>query len=44
LRAIAAHRPASLEALAEVKGVGPKRLEQYGTALVELVKNHSEKC
>jgi ATP-dependent DNA helicase RecQ len=42
LRAIAAHRPITLEALAEVKGVGPKKLEQYGTALVELVQKHRE--
>ncbi|MBN1814040.1 MAG: RecQ family ATP-dependent DNA helicase [Anaerolineae bacterium] len=40
LRAIAARRPITLEALAEVKGVGPKRLEQYGVALVELVRRH----
>ncbi len=43
LRAIAAQRPTTLEALAKVKGIGPKRLEQYGAALVALIKNH-QKC
>jgi ATP-dependent DNA helicase RecQ len=40
LRAIAAHRPTTLDALARVKGVGSKRLEQFGDALVALIKNH----
>ncbi len=40
LRVIAARRPTTLETLAEVKGVGPKKLEQYGAALVELVREH----
>jgi ATP-dependent DNA helicase RecQ len=44
LRAIAARRPTTLEALAQVKGVGSKRLEGYGTALVALIKNHQEDC
>jgi superfamily II DNA helicase RecQ len=40
LRAIAAHRPVTLEALGELKGVGPKRLEQYGAQVVALVRVH----
>jgi ATP-dependent DNA helicase RecQ len=40
LRAIAAHCPCSLEALAQIKGVGPAKLDRYGTAVVELVNAH----
>ncbi len=40
LRAIAAHRPTTLEALSEVEGVGPKRLERYGSAVIDLVRVH----
>ena len=40
LRAIAAHRPVTLEALSEVKGVGPRKLEQYGNKVIELVCKH----
>jgi len=40
LRAIAAHRPVTLEALSELKGVGPHKLEQYGAAVIELVCKH----
>jgi len=42
LRAIAAHRPVTLEALAKLKGVGPRRLEKYGAAVIELVRKHLE--
>jgi len=42
LRAIAAHRPVTLEALSELKGVGPRRLERYGDAVIELVREHVE--
>jgi len=42
LRAIAAHRPITLEALSELKGVGPRKLEQYGTAVIELVRKYLE--
>ena len=42
LRAIAAHRPVTLEALSELKGVGPGKLEKYGAAVVELVRKHLE--
>jgi len=40
LRAIAAHRPITLEALSELKGVGPSKLEKYGAAVIELVRRH----
>ncbi len=40
LRAIAAHRPTTKEALSEVRGVGPKRLDKYGAAVVDLVREH----
>jgi ATP-dependent DNA helicase RecQ len=42
LRAIAAHRPTTLEALAKVRGVGPKRLDAYGPALIALIRAHME--
>ena len=40
LEAIAAHRPTTLAALDKIKGIGPRKLEQYGETLVELVKEH----
>jgi ATP-dependent DNA helicase RecQ len=43
LRAIAAHCPVTLEALSELRGVGPRRLEKYGHAVVELVRKHLER-
>ncbi len=42
LRAIAAHRPVTLEALSELKGVGPIKLEKYGAVVIELVRKHLE--
>jgi ATP-dependent DNA helicase RecQ len=42
LRTIAAHQPATLEALSELKGIGPRKLEQYGGAVLELVREHLE--
>lgn len=41
LRAIAAHQPVAVEALSEIRGVGAKRLEKYGAAVVKLVRKHS---
>jgi ATP-dependent DNA helicase RecQ len=38
LRAIAAARPASLDALADISGVGEKKLERYGAALIDLIE------
>ncbi len=40
LRAIAAQQPVTLEALSKLKGVGPRKLEQYGAAVIELVREH----
>jgi superfamily II DNA helicase RecQ len=37
LRAIAAVRPASADALAEVAGIGPARLERYGPSILAIV-------
>jgi len=37
LRAIAAGRPSSLDELADVPGVGEKKLERYGEDLIRLV-------
>jgi ATP-dependent DNA helicase RecQ len=37
LRAIAAARPGSLETLQGISGVGARKLENYGAALVRLV-------
>jgi len=42
LRAIAAERPVTLEALSELKGIGPRKLEKYGSAVIELVRKHVE--
>jgi ATP-dependent DNA helicase RecQ len=42
LRAIATHRPVTLETLSELKGVGPRKLEKYGAAVIELVRKHLE--
>jgi len=42
LRAIATHQPVTLEALSKLKGVGPRKLEQYGAAVIELVRRHLE--
>jgi len=42
LRAIAAHQPATLEALSKLKGIGPRKLEQYGTAVVKLVHEYMD--
>jgi len=40
LAAIAARRPATREGLSQIKGIGPKRLELYGEALIELICAH----
>ncbi len=37
LRIIANQRPQTLDALEAIKGVGPKRLEKYGQALIALI-------
>ncbi|MDQ1704945.1 MAG: ATP-dependent helicase UvrD/PcrA, partial [Frankiaceae bacterium] len=40
LVAIAAARPATLGALARVSGVGPKKLDDYGIAVIDMVGAH----
>jgi superfamily II DNA helicase RecQ len=40
LRAIAAHHPTTLEALSELKGIGPYKLETYGQQVIELVRDY----
>jgi hypothetical protein len=40
LRAIAADKPTTHEALLDVEGVGPRRLEEYGDAIVGLVREY----
>jgi len=42
LRGIATLRPASLEALGGISGVGEKKLETYGDAVIALVVEHAE--
>ena len=37
LKEIAARHPTTLDELAVVKGVGPRKLEQYGTAILEVI-------
>jgi DNA helicase-2/ATP-dependent DNA helicase PcrA len=41
LRGVASLRPRSTEALLEVPGVGPVKLERYGAALLEVVGRHA---
>jgi hypothetical protein len=38
LEAVAAARPQTLEELAAVKGIGPKKLEQYGQAILDAMQ------
>ena len=38
LAAIAAARPTTLADLSRIKGIGPSKLEQYGTALIAVVE------
>jgi superfamily II DNA helicase RecQ len=40
LETIAAYQPMTREALGRIKGVGPKRLAQYGEALLEIIGAH----
>jgi ATP-dependent DNA helicase RecQ len=39
LRAIAAARPASLGELADISGIGERKLERYGTALIGVIES-----
>ena len=38
LRRIAALRPANLDELAAIKGIGPSKLEKYGQEVLDIVK------
>ena len=40
MASIAARCPTTLEALSQIKGIGPKRLERYGAALLEIIGAH----
>ncbi len=42
IEAIARQRPRSLEALAEIKGIGPKKIAQYGAAILAAVLGAAE--
>jgi len=39
LQAIAEQRPADLTALAEIPGIGPRRIDEYGQALLKVVSD-----
>jgi DNA helicase-2/ATP-dependent DNA helicase PcrA len=41
LTAIAEARPASLEELAQLAGIGPSKLEKYGEAVLEVLTESS---
>lgn len=41
LAEIAAYKPASLEALAEIHGMGPARIERYGAPFLATVSSHA---
>ena len=40
LREIVQQQPNSITALSQVNGMGPRRIERYGTALLEVLQNH----
>jgi superfamily II DNA helicase RecQ len=42
LKRIAACRPTNPQELLAIKGVGPRKLEQFGTAVLDVVKNESQ--
>jgi superfamily II DNA helicase RecQ len=42
LQRIAAARPQTLEDLQSVKGVGPKKLEQYGQSVLDITREEAE--
>ena len=42
LQSIAAAQPQTLDELQAVKGVGPKKLEQFGQAVLDVTRNESE--
>jgi DNA helicase-2/ATP-dependent DNA helicase PcrA len=42
LVAIAEQQPTDGEALTEIPGIGPKKLDTYGSTVLELVARHAE--
>jgi ATP-dependent DNA helicase RecQ len=42
MKRIALSRPTTQEELAGVKGIGPRKLEQYGSAVLDIVASHRE--
>jgi superfamily II DNA helicase RecQ len=40
LRRIAATRPSSLDELLAIKGIGPAKLEKYGQAVIDLLRDY----
>jgi len=43
LKEIARHKPASLEEMKDINGVGKVKLDKFGKRFLEVVENHSEK-
>jgi ATP-dependent DNA helicase RecQ len=43
LHAIAAARPITLDALAEIPGIGPSKLARFGEAILEVIRRHGER-
>ena len=42
LAGIASHKPKSLDDLAQISGIGAKKLERYGEAIMELLLHHMD--
>ena len=42
LRAMVEHRPHSLDAFRQLSGVGDVKLDRYGTAFLDVIRNHAE--
>ncbi len=42
LRSIAAARPASLDALSTIPGLGPRKIEKYGADVLDLLQSGKE--
>jgi len=43
LEEIATYAPTTLEDVETIKGIGPRKLDKYGTSVVELVKEHLDR-
>lgn len=42
LREMAAHKPTNITDLAKIKGLGERKLKDYGTAFLEVINNHGK--